>query len=44
MYKETREHLDAIEAREATKYIYSNISEVNFSVENSRKRIVGLNF
>ena len=32
------------EAREDTKYIYSNIPEVIFSVDNSRKRIVGLDF
>ena len=32
------------QARDATKYIYSNIPEVNFSVDNSWKRIVGLDF
>ena len=46
-----RERLDAkylkknlLRRREATKYIYSKIPEVIFSVDNSRKRIAGLDF
>ena len=32
------------EVREATEYIYANIPEVIFSVDDSRKRIIGLDF
>ena len=51
IYQETWERLDAkylkknfLRRREATEYIYSKISEVIFSVDNSGKRIVGLDF
>ena len=51
VYQERRERLDAkylknnfLRRREATKYIYSKIPEVNVSVDNSRKQIVGSDF
>ena len=47
--RETRERLNAkylkknfLRWRETTEYIYSKIPEMIFSVDNSRKRIVGL--
>ena len=49
--QETRQRLVAkylkknfLRGREATEYIYANIPKVNFSVDNSQKCIVGLDF
>ena len=50
-YQKTGQRFDAknlknnfLSAARTTKYIYSNIPEVNFSVDNYRKRIIGLGF